>query len=173
MGRNGLGLAVLLAGLQGCLVAPPIEREGDVNRPFTIDARAVRAAGHDGHSLSIVLGQTQQFFAIGAASDPDGDRIFTFWFVRDPTTDEILDDHTFDTYTFDPCDRRFGSDLPPQVFLEVLASDRVPLGEHVPGDDVVDETPRKTVGKYDFAEEANVVTLGWWWITITDGGSCP
>jgi len=167
-------------------VAPPIERQDDVNDPFTVLASRIQPSPEADHSLSLQLGQTLQFSAIDAVSDPDGDRIFTFWYVRNPSTDEILDDRpSFETYVFNPCERRFGSDgadLPPQVFLEVLASDRDPLqqaaADHDAVDDVVDEVvdegacAEQKVGVYRFPCEANVATLGWWWVTIAQGGSC-
>lgn len=181
---NLLGLFVVCTGLTGCLLAPPIERNDAVNHPFTVDAARIQPSPEADHTLSLQLGQSQQFFAIDAVSDPDGDDIFTFWYVRNPSTDEILDDRPFMSYTFTPCDRRFGSDgsdLPPQVFIEVLASDRDllqlqqgPDGDDVVDGDVVDEVAcEQKVGVYGFPCEANVVTLGWWWVTIAPGGSCP
>lgn len=176
---------MLAAGLSGCLVAPPIEREESVNHPFTINPAGLIPSPQATHAISLQLGQTQQFFAIDAVSDPDGDDVFIFWLVRDPTNDEILDDRPLPSYTFDPCDRRFGRDgdaLPPQVFLEVLASDRATLiRSSPPGADAIDEAdvqavddcPGGAVGPYCFPDAANVATIGWWWITIAAGGTCP
>jgi hypothetical protein len=174
---NRLGLAVLLAGLQGCLVAPPIERQSDENRPFAVDAAAVKPPAH---RQPMLLNESLRFWSLDAATDPDGDDIFYFWFVRNPANDEILDDQPgYPSYIFNPCEQRWPEPLPEVFFLEALASDRDRLPPQPPGaegDDVVgdavDDELRKAVGPYDFPEEANVVTLGWWWITI-DGGTCP
>jgi hypothetical protein len=165
---------VLLAGLQGCLVAPPIEREGDENRPFAVDAASIKPAAH---RQPMLLGDPLRFWSLDAATDPDGDDIFYFWFMRNPANDEILDDQPgYPSYIFDPCEERWPEPLPAVFFLEALASDRDRLPPEpeppVAEEDVVDVEPRLTVGPYDFPEEANVVTLGWWWITI-DGGTCP
>ena len=168
-----MGLIVMLAGLTGCLVAPPIEREEEVNHAFTIHPENLNPSPQATHVIHLQLGQTQQFFATGAVVDPDGDQPFYVWFVRDPETDEILDDRPLSSYTFDPCDRQFRGDLPPQVFVEVVASDRTPLPAPVPGTDTVDQGDGPVVGPYVFPEGTNVATIGWWWITIADGGTCP
>ena len=172
-----MGLAVLVANVTGCLVAPPIEREDEVNHMFTIHAESLKPPVQTSHAISLQLGQAQQFFAIDAVSDPDGDDPFYLWFVRSPSTDEILDDRLgFPSYTFDPCDRRFGTNgsvLPPQVFVEVVAADRDPLPPVSPGEDTVEEPAGPVAGPYRFPEGANVATVGWWWITLAEGGTCP
>lgn len=165
-----MGLAVLLAGLQACLVAPPIEREGDENRPFVVDAANVKPTAH---RQPMWLPETLQFFSLDAVTDPDGDDPFYFWFMRNPLNDNLLDEQpAYPSYIFDPCERRWPEPLPELFFLEALASDRDRLPPPGEGEEVVDDEPRLTVGPYEFPAEANVVTLGWWWITI-DGGTCP
>jgi len=151
---------VALVALNGCLVAPPIEREPDQNRPFAIDPDGFTPSPAE--SISTVLGPRIEISfsaTTGAVIDPDGDDIVYAWYLYAAGSRAVLDDNLlFSTYAFAPC-AFAGLDVPATLLLELVASDRRPDSK---GAD----------GQYDFPDDAQTATVAWWWINVTDGGSC-
>jgi hypothetical protein len=152
---NALGLLVIASLTTGCIVAPPVEEAPLTNRPLVVDVESISPSPAESQVLT--QGQTIDFSIASAVHDPDGDSLFTYWYLyaTGSTKGELV--WVTPSYSLDPCTEDMDADS--GWLLEVVVSDR--QRKDLPED------------LHDFPDEANWMTVAWWWIDVQVGGECP
>ena len=101
-----------------------------------------------------------EFYIEPAIEDPDGDRLYTFWYVNyDPGEVGLWDDTETFEFVFDPCTHpKAGFDTAETILVEAIVMDRPPAGFDAAG-------ARETT------ENGDLVRL-FWVVEIAEGNAC-
>ena len=152
---NALGLLVIASLITGCIVAPPVEEAPQTNRPLVVDLEGVSPSPNETQFLA--QGQSKEFSISGAVQDPDGDSLYTYWYLYPSGSPDAENVWPTAIYSFDPC----SEDIAPDTtwLLEAVVSDR--------------QRNHPWEHTHDFPDEANWMTVAWWWIEVQVGGECP
>jgi hypothetical protein len=160
LARLACGLLCVVAVTLSACPIPDFEVDPGLNSPISVldelvvPPEGVLSATRTDPSLPV------EFYVENALSDPDGDRLFTFWYVDyDPGEVGLWDaSETFD-FTFDPCTHpKAGFDSAESVLVEAIVMDRPPAGFDAAG-------ARETT------EDGDLVRL-FWVIEIAEGNAC-
>jgi hypothetical protein len=152
-----LGLTAVT--LSACPI-PDFEIDPGLNSPIevldelVVPPEGVLSATRTDPSLPV------EFYLENALSDPDGDRLFIFWYVDYDAGEVGLWDAS-ETYefTFDPCTHpKAGFDSAESVLVEAIVMDRPPAGFDAAG-------ARETT------EDGDLVRL-FWVIELAEGNAC-
>lgn len=150
-------LPLVATMLPGCPV-PQFEVDPEHNRP--IEVRDDLIDPPEGEVAAVrTCPSTVEEFRIGPAiSDPDGDRLFVFWFVNF-TAGELGQPDAFDTreFTLDPCTHPDAL-TDDTLLVEAVIMDRPPEGFDAQG-------ARQTT------EDGDLVILRWF-VEIAEGSCC-